>query len=90
MGFFSRRASKPTPAVGLHRDSCTPIGTIWSIEATPDQEGDLAEGDLLDPARELNVGDLINVRGARDRARRFTLRVTGRDDGVVHCERVRY
>jgi len=90
MGFFSRRTPKPTPAVGLHRDSCTPIGTIWSIEATPAQEEDLADGDLLDTARTLSVGDLINVRAARDKAKRFTLRVTGRDDSVVHCVRVRH
>ncbi|MBP2313001.1 hypothetical protein [Azospirillum soli] len=89
MGFFSRRPSKPAPAVGLHRDSHTPIGTIWSIEASPALEEELAEGNLLDTARELSVGDLINVLAPTNRARRFTLRVTSRNDGVVHCERVR-
>ncbi len=89
MGLFSRRAVKPAPVLGLHRDSHTPIGTIWSIEAAPDLEEELAEGELLDTARELSVGDLINVLAPTNRTRRFTLRVTGRDEGVVHCERVR-
>ena len=89
MGLFSHRSPKPVAAAGLHRDSCTPIGTIWSIEATPDLEERLADGALLDSAHELAVGDLIKVRAARDRATRFTLRVTSREDGVVRCERVR-
>lgn len=90
MGFFFRRPAKPVPATGLHRDTCTPAGTIWSLPATPDAEDGLAGGDLVDQEQQLKVGDIINVRAARTGSKRFTLRVTGRDDDVVHCKRVRH
>lgn len=90
MGLFSRGASKPAPAVRLRRETCTPNGTVWSVEATPGEESELAEGDLTDEAMDLQIGDLIYVRAAQDRSKRFTLRVTGRQERLVHCERVRH
>lgn len=88
MPLFGRKAKAPKPMPGLHKDAATPIGTIWSA-VEPEADG-LASGDLLDAERLLGVGDIINVRSRPGGAKRFALRVTGRDDDVVHTERVRH
>ncbi len=87
MGLFSRH--KPQPLTGLHKDSETPMGAIWSVSApTPAMEHEYAAGDLLDRDRVLQTGDVITVRATGTGRKRFSLRVTGRDDDVVHCERI--
>lgn len=87
MGFFSR--GKPVPVSGLRKDSDTPMGAIWSLFCTDAAcEHKLAAGELEDAERVLGTGDIINVRPARGGSRRFALRVTGREDDVVHCTRV--
>lgn len=87
MGFFSR--GKPIPLTGLRKDSDTPIGAIYSLFCPDaDCESRLAAGELMDAERVLVAGDIINVRPATGGARRFALRVTGRQDDVVHCTRV--
>lgn len=87
MGIFSR--AKPVPVNGLRKDSDTPMGSIWSLFCTDtDCEHKLAAGELMDADRVLGAGDIINVRPAAGGARRFALRVTGREDDVVHCTRV--
>lgn len=87
MGLFSR--AKPIPVVGLRKDSETPMGAIWSLFCPdPDCEHRLAAGELLDSERLLGAGDIINVRPANGGTRRFALRVTAREDDLVHCTRV--
>lgn len=87
MGLFSR--GKPVPVIGLRKDSDTPMGAIWSFICTDaDCEHRLAGGELVDAERLLGAGDIINVRPPGGGARRFALRVTGREDDVVRCARV--
>ena len=87
MGFFSR--GKPVPVNGLRKDSDTPMGAIWSLFCTDtESEQRLAGGELVDAERVLGAGDIINVRPPGGGARRFALRVTGRENDVVHCTRV--
>ncbi len=74
------------PALDLHKDYDAPSGRVWSCSPSPDMVRRLRRGRLADADHMLEIGDIIRVRPQGFRARRFGMKVTGREDRFAIVE----
>jgi hypothetical protein len=83
------RHQGPVALAELRQEAATPYGAVWSCSLDGRRQEEAAGGEIRDDAHRLAVGDVLVLRDRENPRSMVKLRVTGRDGGHVHAERLR-